>query len=230
MYNRIWTVLVTLCLLFALTVNASATEADPLPDLTRKGSLSFTMEVDGVPLDSGRLNLYHVATISRTSQQQYAFTLLDALAGAGATLDPENLYDGAQAQRLLTCAQTVFDSYLSKPIENGQVHFADLEAGLYLVWQRPEDASAGYDAIAPFLISIPKWQDGDYTFHVQAHPKVPIETEPTPPPPPPPSPPPDLPQTGQLNWPVPVMAMAGVTLLIVGWILCAGRKRCGHEK
>ena len=49
-------------------------------------------------------------------------------------------------------------------------------------------------------------------------------------PPTPPPPPPDLPQTGQLNWPIPTMAIAGAVLLVLGWILLAGRKRVDHEE
>ncbi len=232
MNKRIFVAFLALSLLFVFAVGASAIEEDlsTLPDLTQKGSLTFTMDAEGVPLDNGNLNLYYVATIERVSEQNYDFKLLDALALEGATLDTDNLNDVDQVKKLLDCAQGVFDEYLSKPIEDGEVRFADLDAGLYLVWQGSEDASEGYDAIAPFLISIPKWENDRYLFDVEADPKVPFETEPTPPTPPPPPPPPDIPQTGQLNWPVPVMAITGAVLLIVGWILCAGRKRCEREK
>jgi hypothetical protein len=225
-------ILVALCTILAIAVNASAAEAGgvTMPDLTQKGSLTLTMDVDGEPLDSGNLNLYYVATVERISEKAYDFRLLDVLAAGGATLNTEDLYNGAQAQSLLQCAQNVLAAYVSKPIENGKVSFTDLATGLYLVWQDPEDASERYDAIAPFLISVPKWQYGQYALHVDAKPKVPFETEPPTTPPPPPPPPPNLPQTGQLNWPVPVMAITGIALLIVGWILCAGRKRCDYEK
>ena len=47
------------------------------------------------------------------------------------------------------------------------------------------------------------------------------------PPPPPPSEPdgPDLPQTGQLNWPVPVLAVLGMLLVTAGVVLCTTEKR-----
>lgn len=41
---------------------------------------------------------------------------------------------------------------------------------------------------------------------------------------------PKLPQTGQLNWPVPVMAAAGLTLFAVGWVLCFGRRKESYAK
>ena len=226
MYNRILAVLLAVSLFFVLAVNTSA--AQTIPDLIQTGSLTFTMDVDGEPLDSGNVNLYYVAT-AEYSNEAYSFELLDALIAGGATLDTDDLYDDVQAIRLLSFAQEILDEYLSEPIEDGEVRFTDLKAGLYLVWQRPEDASEGCDAMAPFLISIPKMQGGKITLDVTGKPKVPLETTPTTPPPPSPPPPPNVPQTGQLNWPVPVMAVTGVVLLLVGWVLCAGRKRCDDE-
>jgi LPXTG-motif cell wall-anchored protein len=231
MKNRILSLLLALGLVFAFAVNASATELPvEMPDLGEKGSLSFTMDVDGEPLDSGRLNLYYVATVEPVDKKQYDFRLVEALAAAGAQLDTGALQNGAQAVQLLEKAMQVLPGYRSAPIEDGKVSFAELDAGLYLVWQREADASEGYAAIQPFLISVPRLQNGSYVMHVVADPKVPFETEPTEPPPPPPPPPPDLPQTGQLNWPVPVMGFAGVVLFITGWVLCVRRKRIEHEE
>ena len=39
---------------------------------------------------------------------------------------------------------------------------------------------------------------------------------------------PILPQTGQLHWPVPILAVSGVVLFAMGWYLCFG-KREEHE-
>ena len=182
-------------------------------------------------LDSGKLHLYQVATLVPMGGVVYDFQLLDVLSAAGATLDTEDLYDGAQSERLLAAAQTAMPSgYMTTPIADGKARFENLDAGLYLVWQDKAGACEGYDPIHPFLISVPRLQDGAYTMHVVADPKVPLHTEPTPPPPPPPPPPPDIPQTGQMNWPIPVMAVAGTVLLVVGCILLAGRKRAGHEE
>ncbi|MBR5446887.1 MAG: LPXTG cell wall anchor domain-containing protein [Clostridia bacterium] len=230
MNNRILAVFLTLIMILMFAVNASAVEDSAMPDLTGKGSLTLIMELDGVPLDSGRLNLYRVADIIPVSDGAYGFSLVDDLVLAGATLDTDDLYDDAQAKELLEKSQLMLELYSSKPIEDGKVYFDGLETGLYLVWQCADEASDGYDAISPFLISVPKWQDGAYEPDVVAKPKVPLVTEPSPPPPPPPPPPPELPQTGQLNWPVAVMGAGGAVLLIVGLILCADRKRRDSEK
>ncbi|MBR5473934.1 MAG: Cna B-type domain-containing protein [Lachnospiraceae bacterium] len=40
---------------------------------------------------------------------------------------------------------------------------------------------------------------------------------------------PNIPQTGQLNWPIPGMTVAGLALFAIGWFLCFGRKREQNE-
>ncbi|MCD8017514.1 MAG: hypothetical protein LUE97_06945 [Oscillospiraceae bacterium] len=35
---------------------------------------------------------------------------------------------------------------------------------------------------------------------------------------------PDIPQTGQLNWPVPLLAVCGLLLFALGWVLKCGKK------
>lgn len=231
MKNRILSLLMALGLVFALAVNASASDIPVvMPDLDRKGSLSFTMDVDGVPLDTGLLNLYYVATVVQMEGDRYDFRLVDELADDGAKLDTKDLYDDVQAEKLLEASKRVLPEYRSAFIVDGNAFFADLDAGLYLVWQADKDASDGYAAIQPFLISVPRWQNGAYAMHVEADPKVPFVSEPTEPTEPPPPPPPELPQTGQLNWPVPVMAVAGMTLFALGWCLCLRRKRIENEE
>lgn len=231
MKNRILSLLMALVLIFALSVNASAagTEAS-MPDLDQKGSLSFKMDVGGVSLSNGKLNLYYVATVVKVEENKYDFRLLDELTEAGAKLDTGKLNDRVQVEKLLAVSKDVLTASFTAPIVDGAVTFSDLDAGLYLVWQNNQDASDGYDAIQPFLISVPRWQDGTYSMHVEAAPKVPFETEPPTEPPTTEPPPPQLPQTGQLNWPVPVMAIAGVVLFVVGWILCCSRKRIENEE
>lgn len=230
MKNKILSLLMALGLVFAFAVNASATAVNnTLPDLNQKGSLSFTMEVDGVALDTGSLKLYRVADIVRVDDTHYDFRLVDALSAA--TLNTEDLSDSAQAEALLDAAKKALPAPLSAPISEGQAVFKELETGLYLVWQAEADASENYAAIQPFLISVPRLQNGSYALDVKALPKVPFTPPPTTePPPPPPPPPPDLPQTGQLNWPVPIMAITGLILVIVGWSLCWRRRRIENEK
>ena len=55
MKNRILSLLMALVIIFAFAVNASAAD---MPDFSQKGSLEIIMDVDGVPLDGGFLNMY----------------------------------------------------------------------------------------------------------------------------------------------------------------------------
>ena len=59
----------------------------------------------------------------------------------------------------------------------------------------------------------------------------PTDPEPTSPKPTQPQPDePKLPQTGQLNWPVPIFVVSGMTLFVIGWILRFGRKKEQYEE
>ena len=226
MKNRIVSILLAVALLFALAVNASAENSGP--DLTQRGSLTFTMELGGEPLTKGNLNLYHVASIEMNEEYIYEFRLIDVLADDELSL--ENVNDPILADELLRRAKDSGLQSINAPIRDGMVTFQDLPTGLYLVWQGKEDVDQDLMPIQPFVISVPRLQGDVYVLDVVAAPKVPIETEPTQPTTPPPPPGGDLPQTGQMNWPVPVMAVSGAVLMIIGWILCAGRKRSGYEK
>ena len=99
MHKRILTILLVLVLVATLAVETFATEEEtvPMPDLSQKGSLTLILNVGGEPLDSGKLNLYHVATVTKVTEQQYDFLLLDELTAAGATLNTNHLYDNIQA-------------------------------------------------------------------------------------------------------------------------------------
>lgn len=227
MKNRILSLLLALVLVFALAVNASAAETtatNEMPDLNEKGSLTITMDYDGQPLNSGKLNVYWVGSIVKVEENTYDFRLFEGLERD--RLSQEEIYDPLVASQLLTLAkQTNLKTYTA-PITEGKAVFTDLNTGLYLVWQDDADKSDGLSAIQPFLISVPRWYIDHYAMDVESDPKVPIEkpseptTEPTKP-----TIPDRLPQTGQLNWPIPVMALSGSLLFIVGCILCLNRKR-----
>ncbi len=108
-------------------------------------------------------------------------------------------------------------------IRNGSAKFENLTPGLYLIIQ--EDISNGFDKLNAFLVSVPYMQDGKYQYHVTANAKSSLEREPVPT-----EPTGDkLPQTGQLNWPVPILASTGLILTVVGWMLISGRKKDAHE-
>lgn len=220
MVKRILSAAVMLLLISALAVTAFA---HPVPDLSINGSITFVMDWNGEQLDSGRLNLYKVGKVAE-NDGDYSFDLLDEYDDEGLTLDFAG--DTVLAQELLTLAKALKLTARTTNIEDGQAEFHDLEPGLYVVWQDKADASEGFAPIDPFLISMPKFQDGEYVTEVVADPKVGFETVP------PTTVPPDdeVPQTGQLNWPVPVLAISGAVLFIFGFVLWTGRKRADYER
>lgn len=223
--------MIALLLAFAsalwLTVPVCAAE---LPDENRYGSMTILTEFEGEPLEGGALTIVRVGRV-HIDDGNAGFVLVDALAG-GPALD--KLGDPALAFRLLELALEKNLPTVRSEMKEGRTVFSDLEIGLYLVYQEDEDAAAGFDAIHPFLLSLPQWINETYLYDLTASPKVPLETEPTEPtestePPPEPSEPPDLPQTGQLNWPVPVLTVLGLSFFATGWILCFRDRRNRHE-
>lgn len=220
----------SIALLLALAVLlglAAPICAAQLPDGTRSGSLVIRMEYDGEPLDSGALTLCRVAEIGIYDGNAY-FTLVDALTG-GPSLD--KLDDPALAAQLADLAAEKDLPTIRAQIEEGRAEFPQLEPGLYVVTQPKADAARGFDPIRPFLLSLPQWNGETYVYDLTAAPKVPLETQPTEPTKPteptePTGPvPPNLPQTGQLNWPVPLMTVLGLVFFTMGWALCFRHRR-----
>lgn len=197
--------------------------AAELPDLDRLGSIMFLMDFDGTPLDGGSLTLYRVGDVVE-NDGNYSFACVPGIVAVSL----ENLNDPALAADLADAAKNAGLEAIPAPIEDGRAVFSDLEPGLYVVSQRPGGETPGYAAIDPFLISLPQWQDGAYVYDLTADPKVPLAPAPTEPTSSTePSEPPDLPQTGQLNWPVPLMAALGLAFFGLGWLLFFGSKRRG---
>ena len=197
--------------------------AQPMPNLSENGSITFEMVKNNVPLNGGSINLCKVGNIQE-NDSNYTFVLVEELKGNNVDLKNPSDYD--VAEELLRLVKKHNLTIQNAPIANGKASFTNLPVGLYLVWQDEKNATEGFSPIHPFLISIPKFDGTRYIQDIVAKPKVPLEVKPTetPSPSPTPTPPPKLPQTGQLNWPIPVMAGAGCVLFFIGLILYSGRK------
>lgn len=216
-----------LCLLIVLLlcIPAAATE---ILNPERPGSLNFTVEYDGQPLEGGALELYRVARVVLGDHYPHfepVEALMESAPDLGDLSDPE-LAEVFAALPELEELEPVFGA-----IENGEVKFENLLPGVYLVIQREENATEGFSALRPFLVSLPQWREDGYVYDLTLVPKVALETQPTEPSEPSePTEPtePDLPQTGQLNWPIPLLCVTGFGLFVLGIYLCFG-KRNGHE-
>lgn len=137
-------------------------------ELTRHGSLTITVhEADHTPVPGGTLTIYHVGTIPSAEADVWEAT--PEFAGAHADLSkPEDrnvvsyLVDYAHKHNVPERTYTV--------PANATVTFDDIPLGLYLVEQK--EAAPGFEAMAPFLISIPDTDDdGNYIYDVSAYPK-----------------------------------------------------------
>lgn len=109
-------------------------------------------------------------------------------------------------------------------VKRGYATFTDLTPGLYLMLQ--EKAAPGYYNLKPFLVSVPYMEDGKYVYNLTAVTKSQLEQENETVPPT--TKPPRIPQTGQMNWPVPVMASAGLLVFALGWALFNSKRKDTH--
>lgn len=225
MRKRILSLMMLLLLFWGLCLSVSAAE---VPDLDRTGSISVAMTHDGRPVPGGTLTLYRVADVVLDAGYGYEYTdefssCTIALTELDSARLPQELARIAVLQRVNGTTQE-----LSR---QGKTKFSDLKAGLYLVVQW--EAAPGYTRINPFLVSVPQNEDGSYVYDVDTAPKnIPEpELKPTKPTEPKPTKPGDdkLPQTGQNNWPVPVMACAGMLMVSIGWGLYASSRKKNHE-
>lgn len=214
-------VLLMLCLLVWGAVPALAAET---VDETRIGSIKVLLcdTETAAPLQGGELTLYRVASVSKNGADM-SFTYTNGFENCGIALD--NVSESALASRLAEKVTQNAQAVTKTVNDSGIAVFGDLKAGLYLIVQK--QAAEGYDAIQPFLVTVPIMENGRYVYDVDAHPKAGTASRKTTQTPPTQEVLSALPQTGQLNWPVPVLAVTGAVLVAAGVVL---KKRSGQNE
>ena len=207
------------------------------------GSLTLTASYGTTPLVGAPFKLYLVAEHDEASD----FALCGEFAGSSVDLSDLSTA-GKLAQAALDLERWAGEKEIAPLTQqntdsSGSVSFTSLAQGLYLVGGVTHQQGSHRYQSAPCLISLPSWDGstGVWELNVTAFPKfersgtsggdpTPTPTEPDTPTPPDPVEPPDtpptppvgpekLPQTGQLKWPVPVLAALGMLLLLAGSIL-----------
>lgn len=213
-----------------LLLSVSVFAVEPV-DMERKGSVSIAMRYQGENVPGGTLSAYRVAEITLTNGD-YGFAFTSDFSPCGLSL--EDISSAHLAEELASFAESHSIAATEREIdENGKVCFEDLELGLYLFVQKtPAD---GYCAVSPFLVSVPGRDGEEYVYDVDGSPKLSLEPAPTesteaPPSTLPSATEPNLPQTGQTNWPVPVLAVSGVLLVMLGWYMNRSGKKEYHEE
>ena len=204
---------VAVLLIALFTCSAITAQAHEAVDMTRDDcTLTIEMKYAGKPVAGGTLTLYRVGDVVE-SNGDFGFKWKDDL---NCTVEMENLESKETATKVLECVKSAnLEGITVRVDENGKADFDNLEIGLYLIEQKT--AAEGYTEMNPFLVSLPRWEDGYYVYSVTAMAKAEIHV--TPPDNPPDNPNPKLPQTGQLNWPVPLLAVFGVAFLVVGFTI-----------
>lgn len=215
--------------------------AHDVPDESKKGSITVDFEYDNKAVTGGRLALYRIAKVRQTDGN-YDFENLPEFAGFH-----KDMSDLTSAE-LARCLADFVDGHSIQPVDardnkTGSVTFPELLHGLYLVVQAEE--ASGYEAVQPFLVTVPMLEDGRYVYDVNAYGKTALQktkTDPsgtasggTAPGGTAPSgtvptgtiPAGGLPQTGQLNWPIPVLALTGCVLILIG---LACRRKNDYDK
>lgn len=154
--HRLAAVLLAMCLVVCCALPAFATSANIV--LGRLGSLHVRLydTHNDVPLRGGELTLYQVASVKRTNGNLY-FDYTGDFTGCGVVLG--DLSDSTLADQLVKYLPAVPAIAAQQDVnEEGYANITKLPQGLYLVVQT--EASHGYEAIKPFLVSIPM-PDGD---------------------------------------------------------------------
>lgn len=212
--KRLYMLFLAIYFVLAMSMTVYAHEA---PDMAKTGSVSVTMIYEGNTVPGGTLTLYQAGEISENNGS-YSFVPAEAFKESGVSLN--DLSSASLASDLAAYVSANSLTGVTVEIGNDGKATADgLTLGLYLVVQTR--AADGYEKVAPFLVSVPMNEGGSYLYNVDAAPKMSTLTKSTPDTPTVPTASSEtaLPQTGQLNWPVPVLAAAGVCLFLTGWAL-----------
>ena len=197
--------------------------AHDVPDPDHPGSINISMRCGNFAVPGGTLTLYRVGDIHE-EDGNYSFVPSASFTGCVDAFD--DIQAPALAQKLADYAKENKIPCRTLDInERGKITF-NVEPGLYLLVQ--EKAAEGYLPASPFLVSVPMNENGSYVYDVDASPKVELEEAPLPTPTPTPKPP-TLAQTGQLNWPVPVLAILGLCLFSLGWLMRFGKKNSDEK-
>lgn len=221
--KKLLLVFTAIVLVFSMT---SVVFAHDVPDPSRRGSIQVVMHWGDTMVGGGTLMLYRVGAVQE-DDGNYSFVPTGDFADWGEVF--ENIQAPELAEELKVYAMSKHLIGQQKTIaEDGQVIFDDLDLGLYLLVQY--QAAPGYSEASPFLVSVPRIENGEYQYDVNASPKVELTPEPSEPTTPPTEPDPSLPQTGQLNWPIPILATAGLVLFAAGWVLYSMQKKDSYEK
>lgn len=176
--RRILTFLLTITLLFCLVPTVSAHD---VPELDRLGSIELIVSYDGKPVSGGTLTAIRVGDVGEDDGNYFFRSLMD-----GTILLPSEVQTSATAFEMADRVDNyVLETWEEEIPASGIVKFEKMKTGLYLILQN--EPSPGYYALAPFLVSLPYMENGEYRYDVTAKIKSELDKEPEPTTQPPPT-------------------------------------------
>ena len=227
MKNRILPLLMA-CVLLLSTLCLTVV-AGERPDLERDCSVQITLRTGGEAVTDIRLSCIRVGYIYEKDDIFCYRRITDH------ALIPDIFETTLPGEMLRLAERHSLTGPTANPDAQGVVRFTALEQGVYLI--RQVDAEEDGYSVLPFLVTLPFYRNGSYIYDLDSSAKVELNKEPTEPSgsteptqpmdPTKPSDGEDSPQTGQLNWPIPVMAMMGLFCLCLGFFLIRKPKKEG---
>lgn len=231
-------VALVLSALLPVRANAAILSAGSGVDPNKGGKITVELKSSGKAV-SGSVSVYKVATIVSDEDgtdgyhykwtTDYADTSFDIeSASKHQSLTDDDLKSLGASLEAKSAALVKTKSTDS----NGEVTISVDKSGLFLV---VTDVADGYSEVSPFVVAVPESKDGVANYQVDATPKVGTITQKSvPTPSKPTSSKPvythtagaKLPQTGQLWWPVWILAAAGSVLVLAGIV---ARNRSGQK-
>lgn len=222
-FAKIFSLLLAVCLTacgLCLAASAAEDEIDP----ARPCSLSILPHEGYTPITDGDLTLFRVGELDG-SGSTLRYVLTGQFAGSDVSLENLGDDDAASAKALADYAEQQHLEGDTREIGDNGARYEGLTVGVYLVIQK--NPAEGYYPIEPFLISLPAVEDERYVYDVAAAPKAAPKkgdvsddssessTESSE----------DLPKTGQLKWPIPVLIISGLVFIVFGLLIALGARR-----
>lgn len=224
------TALLTLCLFFS-----------SLPASAENDSVSITILLTdpqkNITAGGVEVSMYKIADF--TDYMKHEFSVTEQFEPIVSQLDFSTTEKGCTMENAETVLSFIQENEITADSvavsdESGVAEFGTVEKGIYLI-----DASGSEKySIRPFLLEAPLYEDGKYYNEVEASPKFltvsddssEVDSSDSTPDSSTGSTPSDndgkIPQTGQLKWPVPVLAVLGITLIVIGYAdHCFGSKK-----
>ena len=224
MRRRITLVLLTICFIVFSGAEASSAKLN-LPDLTQKGEIRMSFHPADKVTSGGSVTAFYAGEI-KVDDGNYFYVLSDEFKES--TIDISNIQREQLPEELWNYAKAKNIEGITVPVQqDGTAVFSDLPLGLYLLTQN--EPVKGYYPVAPFVLTLPSQEEGEWVYTVNADPKTEVTEKPEPTPPPKPVGP-KLPQTGQLKWPVPFLALGGILIFSVGLRLYLKKDGYSDEK